>query len=59
MGVQFPDLKTFENTAAGIGTNMFEGFQPTVETVTIIRDLVTGKIQIKDLKQLIEKLHYD
>jgi putative transcriptional regulator len=44
MGVQFSDLKTLENTANAIGSNMFEGFEPTPEGITLIRDYVIGKI---------------
>ncbi|MDR0382131.1 MAG: hypothetical protein LBH86_09110 [Oscillospiraceae bacterium] len=29
MDVPFPDLETLESTAEAIGSNMFEGFQPT------------------------------
>jgi predicted AAA+ superfamily ATPase len=29
MGVPFPDLETLENAASGIGSNMFEGYEPT------------------------------
>jgi hypothetical protein len=39
MGVQFSDLKTLESTANAIGTNMFEGFEPTPKGVTLIRDM--------------------
>ena len=49
MGVKFSDLKTLENTANALGTNMFEGFKPTPKGVEIIRDYVTGKISLNDL----------
>jgi putative transcriptional regulator len=29
MGVKFPDLKTLERTANALGSNMYEGFEPT------------------------------
>ena len=32
MGVKFFDLKTLESAANAIGTNMFEGFEPTKKT---------------------------
>lgn len=44
MGVQFSDLKTLESTANAIGTNMFEGFEPTPKGIALIRDYVIGKI---------------
>ncbi|GGE45366.1 hypothetical protein GCM10010832_26610 [Psychroflexus planctonicus] len=49
MGVKFSDLKTLENTASAIGSNMFEGFRPTQRSIEIIRDYIIGKISIDDL----------
>jgi hypothetical protein len=40
MGVKFPDLKTLENTSYGIGSNMFEGFEPD-PTSNISRSILT------------------
>lgn len=44
MGVKFPDLTTLENTANAIGTNMFEGFEPTKELVQLYVDWKFGKV---------------
>lgn len=44
MGVIFPDLVTFNNTANAIGSNMFEGFEPTESNISLIRDYVMDKI---------------
>ena len=44
MGVEFYDLKTLESTASAIGSNMFEGFNPTPKGIVLIRDYVVGKI---------------
>jgi hypothetical protein len=33
MRVQFSDITTLENTANAIGTDMFEGFEPTKELI--------------------------
>lgn len=44
MGVKFTDLKTLESTSNAIGSNMFEGFEPTPKGIALIRDYVTGKI---------------
>jgi putative transcriptional regulator len=44
MGVSFPDLATLESTASAIGSNMFEGFEPTEGRITIIRDYILNKI---------------
>jgi len=48
MGVKFSDLITLESTANAIGSNMFEGFEPTPKGIAIIRDYVMGKITFKD-----------
>ena len=48
MGVKFSDLKTLENTANAIGTNMFEGFEPTPKGIELIRDYIIGKISFTD-----------
>ncbi len=49
MGVKFPDLKTLENTANAIGTNMFEGFEPTKELIQLYVDLKNNIISESDL----------
>jgi putative transcriptional regulator len=49
MGVQFPDLITLENTADAIGSNMFEGYQPTKRGIEIIRDYCLGKLTFAQL----------
>lgn len=49
MGVKFSDLKTLENTANSLGSNMFEGFEPTPKGIAIIRDYVLEKISLTEL----------
>jgi putative transcriptional regulator len=44
MGVAFPDIQTLDSTANAIGSNMFEGFEPSISNVTLIRDYVINKI---------------
>ena len=44
MGVSFPDLITLNRTANAIGSNMYEGFEPTVSRIALIRDYVMNKI---------------
>jgi putative transcriptional regulator len=44
MGIEFPDLKSLESAANAIGSNVFEGFEPTSELVQLYIDL---KIQLK------------
>jgi putative transcriptional regulator len=38
MGVKFSNLKALESTANAIGTNMFEGFEPTQELIQLYVD---------------------
>jgi len=58
MGVHFPDLKTLNSTADAIGSNMFEGFEPTEKRVAIIRDYVLGKITLPQLAQIAKDKAY-
>ncbi len=44
MGVVFPDVESFNSAAASIGSNMFEGFEPTKDGIALIRDYITDKI---------------
>jgi putative transcriptional regulator len=54
MGVKFSDLKALENTANAIGSNMFEGFEPTKELVQLYVDWKSGILSDSDL---LIKLH--
>lgn len=58
MGVKFPDLNILESTANAIGSNMFEGFEPTPKGIEIIRDYVSGKIALPDLIKFAEEKAY-
>ncbi len=58
MGVKFSDLKTLESTANAIGSNMFEGFNPTPKGIEIIRDYVTGKISLTELIKFAKEKAY-
>jgi len=44
MGVSFPDLVTLDSTASAIGSNMFEGFEPSVDYIALIRDYIVNEI---------------
>ena len=44
MGVEFSDLDSLNNAANAIGSNMFEGFEPTPQLIEIYRDYRNGKI---------------
>jgi len=58
MGVRFSSLKTFESTANAIGSNMFEGFEPTPKSIEIIRDYIIGKISLSELIQFAKEKSY-
>jgi putative transcriptional regulator len=58
MGVSFPDRDTLTRTANALGSNMFEGFEPTTKGITIIRDYITDKITITDVIQLAKDRMY-
>ena len=51
MGVPFPDLVTLNNTANAVGSNMFEGFEPSESNVALIRDYVTNKISFSQFTE--------
>jgi len=44
MGIKFSDLDTLNSAANAIGSNMFEGFEPTPRLIEIYRDYREGKI---------------
>ncbi|MCO5239378.1 MAG: antitoxin VbhA family protein [Chitinophagaceae bacterium] len=48
LGVKFPSLASLEATANAIGTNMFEGFEPTKELIQLYLDWKTGIISETD-----------
>ncbi|MBU3661514.1 MAG: hypothetical protein FGM14_16745 [Flavobacteriales bacterium] len=54
MGVKFSDLKSLETTANAIGTNMFEGFEPTKELIQLYVDWKAALISESDF---IVRLH--
>jgi len=58
LGVKFSDLKTLESTANALGSNMFEGFEPTPKGIEIIRDYVVGKISLAELVALAKQKAY-
>ena len=56
--VTFPDIETLNKTANAIGTNMFEGFEPTPKGVEIIRDYIMDKINLSDLIHIVKEKTY-
>jgi putative transcriptional regulator len=59
MGVPFPDLHTLESTADAIGSNMFEGYQPTRRGIEIIRDYCQGKLTFAELIRFAQEKSYE
>ena len=49
MDVPFPSLETWESAASAIGSNMFEGYEPTRQGIELIRDYALGKISLATL----------
>jgi len=49
LGITFSDLKKLENTANAIGSNMFEGFEPTSELIQLYVDWSSGTITDSEL----------
>lgn len=58
MDVKFPTLSALESTANAIGSNMFEGFEPTTKSVEIIRDYILGKISLSELLDITKAKAY-
>ena len=59
MDVPFPDLVTLESTAEAIGSNMFEGYNPTRRGIEIIRDYCLGKISFAQLITAAREKRYE
>ena len=49
MDVPFPSLEAWESASVAIGSNMFEGYEPTKRGIEIIRDYTTGKLSFDEL----------
>lgn len=56
MGVVFPDRETLDNVANALGSNMFEGFEPTEKLIELYRDYRMGKIQPGNLVRLLKEI---
>ena len=52
MGIRFSDIDTLNSAANAIGSNMFEGFEPTTRSIEIIRDYLSKKITLEQLINL-------
>ena len=58
MGVRFPNLDALNSAANAIGSNMFEGFEPTIGSIEIIRDYLSEKITLGQLIKLTKAKAY-
>lgn len=58
MDVKFTDLRTLEHTANALGSNMFEGFEPTTKGVEMIRDYIQGDISFAEMVALAKAKAY-
>ncbi|GMO33756.1 MAG: hypothetical protein Ta2B_14210 [Termitinemataceae bacterium] len=56
MGVSFPDKDTLTRTANAVGSNMFEGFEPTEKLIELYRDYRLGKVPPGDLVNRLKEL---
>ena len=57
LGVKFTDLAKLERTASAIGSNMFEGFEPTTELIQLYVDWSSGSIPDSDLLARLQAIH--
>ncbi|MDL2227860.1 hypothetical protein LJC30_03125 [Odoribacter sp. OttesenSCG-928-L07] len=61
MGVKFPDLETLNSVAYAIGSNMYEGFEPTEKLIRLYLSLKTKKMNnselIKELQEAVDALN--
>jgi len=58
MGVKFSNLNELESVANAIGSNMFEGFEPTPKNIEIIRDYTSGKISLAEIIKFAKNKSY-
>jgi putative transcriptional regulator len=58
MGVSFPDLETLNSVANAIGSNMYEGFEPTADRIALIRDYVMNKISFPQFVNAVKEEIY-
>jgi putative transcriptional regulator len=52
MGIKFSSPEALDRAANAIGSNMFEGFEPTPLLIELYRDYTSGSI--KEHQQLLE-----
>jgi hypothetical protein len=58
LGISFEGVDDFEAVLNGIGTNMFEGFEPSAKKIEIMRDYMMKKITLSQLIALCKEKAY-
>jgi putative transcriptional regulator len=53
MGIKFPSIEALDSAANAIGSNMFEGFEPTPALIKLYLDYTSGTIEER---QFVERL---
>jgi putative transcriptional regulator len=54
MGIPFSSLEALDSTANAIGSNMFEGFEPTPVLIKLYRDYTSGNIKEHQLLEMLK-----
>jgi putative transcriptional regulator len=54
MGVKFPSSEALDSAANAIGSNMFEGFEPTPALIKLYRDYTSGDIKERRLLEMLK-----
>lgn len=57
LGVKFQDLAALESTANAIGSNMFEGFEPTTELIQLYLDWSSGKLKDSEMLDRLRSIY--
>jgi len=58
MGINFNSANDFDATVNALGTVMYGGFDPTPNSIEIIRDYLANKITLGQLVQLTNEKAY-
>jgi putative transcriptional regulator len=57
LGVQFPNITELNKTANALGSNMFEGFEPSKELIELYLEWKSGDISEDNFLSTLYKLH--
>ena len=59
LGVHFASLSDLDSASRAIGSNMFEGFEPDKNSITIIRDYCLGVITFAQMTTAAKDKSYE